>query len=1008
MNKCKISIWWLQEDQYAKPLGKSFDLDDGKLIKEDLCTNAQRFCVKTIESLDDLELLIDSIMHDGYGFMTSGVPKDTTITEAKVTVKDFPKKGFISRSKDDIEWRSGTGTYFVIDYDPDWSNGQQKTVGEIHQAPIQALKIAGFDASELQMLVYPSSSSGFVRKSDEYSFDKGGRHLIILVEDAGDLERFKPLLFDYMTLAGLNYGAVSDAGHFLKRGIIDLAAISPTQPTFSGIPAYNKIGLINVREDLSYIRLSGDMLALDTKMVRDLTNEEITRCHSFWEAERVRLQPQIDRKKRKWLAKQGKKLAKRMPDASPEQIRSILEHRWSGNLVGSDWITLGGRKVSISQVLANPDKYDGMTGPDPIEPDYRNGAQTCKVFINRSNGRPMIYSQAHGGINYPLWHDAQSAMIYLSSKDMSDARASVKIVLRATRVADSTEIESLLLDLAKLVKIPKRELSKNYRKLLIKNMRAVTSNIEHVDHVKTNEAAQINDISHNAAKRFISTQISVQCDESQVWIFNGKCWETASDRYLAQSLMKILTEPGWENEYRLTSITRDAITSVKEQTHTKTPFVGREPKPILNFKNGELHFLPTGEVELREHDPSSGLTYVLPIDYDPNAKAPIFQRTLEEMFWPPAKERMQPRSKAGSETYEKQYLADAVIMRQHVEEVLAYLIIPSRWIAALFVWIGGGHNGKTFLTRVINLLLDDSTIESDRLKAFSKSEFGMERLIGKTLIIDDDLDANTTIPDGFVKKISESKLISASRKYKASHTFFNRSALLLLTNNYPRLIDVSVGMIRRIYSLDFPRRFYSQEEINTMDDGVLKEYAMNDLANPGLIDKIEGELAGVANILVRAYQRLMKRGHFKLPQAVKESNNKLLDKGNPLPLFIKTCCETGSALRFRTSEFASALKRWITNENIRWNPTNPQVRTMMRHLGWDDVTIDGHEHYVGISLKPGVLASEMPINLDDDSDEDGLDDWDDDDAWDDDDDVCDDGKSWPDDVWDDENHVWED
>jgi len=125
----------------------------------------------------------------------------------------------------------------------------KKKSDELRQNIIQALKIADFDASELQMLAYPSSSSGFVRKSDGYSFDKGGRHLIFLVEDAGDLKRFKQVLFDYTTLAGCNYGSVSDAGHFLKRGIIDLAAILPTQPTFSGIPAYNKRGLTNVRDE---------------------------------------------------------------------------------------------------------------------------------------------------------------------------------------------------------------------------------------------------------------------------------------------------------------------------------------------------------------------------------------------------------------------------------------------------------------------------------------------------------------------------------------------------------------------------------------------------------------------------------------------------------------------------------------------------------------------------------------------------------------------------------------
>ena len=249
MKKFKYFLWSRLKNESSIPLGKSYRLKNRELITEDVSANADYVQVVEIESLDDLEFEIDFNMHDGNSFMTSGVPKDTTITEAKVTVKDFPMKGHISRSKDDLEWRAGTGTYFPIDYDPDWSTEEPKSIEEIRQAFIQALKLADVDASDLQMLAYPSSSSGFSRTSDGHSFDKGGRHIIFLVEDAGGLERFKQALFDYMTLAGFNYGAVSDAGHFLKRGIIDLAAISPTQPTFSGIPAYDKRGLSNVRDE---------------------------------------------------------------------------------------------------------------------------------------------------------------------------------------------------------------------------------------------------------------------------------------------------------------------------------------------------------------------------------------------------------------------------------------------------------------------------------------------------------------------------------------------------------------------------------------------------------------------------------------------------------------------------------------------------------------------------------------------------------------------------------------
>ena len=122
MKNFKLSSWSRPPNQKSKPLGKSYGLKDSELVKNDLGTNAKHFRVETIECLDDLEFLIDFNMHDGNGFMTSGLPRDHDITEASVTIKDLPKKGHISRSKDDLEWRSGTGTYCVIDYDPEWSN----------------------------------------------------------------------------------------------------------------------------------------------------------------------------------------------------------------------------------------------------------------------------------------------------------------------------------------------------------------------------------------------------------------------------------------------------------------------------------------------------------------------------------------------------------------------------------------------------------------------------------------------------------------------------------------------------------------------------------------------------------------------------------------------------------------------------------------------------------------------------------------------------------------------
>ena len=238
----------------------------------------------------------------------------------------------------------------------------------------------------------------------------------------------------------------------------------------------------------------------------------------------------------------------------------------------------------------------------------------------------------------------------------------------------------------------------------------------------------------------------------------------------------------------------------------------------------------------------------------------------------------------------------------------------------------------------------------------------MERLINKTLFIDDDLDTNLTLDDGFLKRISEEKTQSANRKFKSSQSFKNRAAFLLVGNNYPRLIDVSEGMTRRFNCLVFPRSFYSPRQIEAMPEGARKEFAQHDLADPRLIDRIRNELPGVVNILVDAYQRLIKRGGFSLPEAVKEANERVLLEGNPLPLFLKTKCRHATDARYKTSVLAYDLRYWAAQQGLHWKPSNQRIRNNMRHRGWGDdmvVTVDGHEHYVGIGPNTGVFSEQQ-------------------------------------------------
>lgn len=58
-----------------------------------------------------------------------------------------------------------------------------------------------------------------------------------------------------------------------------------------------------------------------------------------------------------------------------------------------------GEQVTVSGLLANPEKYHGMCCADPLEPDYNDGDQRI-AYIDLSSNRPFIYSFAHGGMTY--------------------------------------------------------------------------------------------------------------------------------------------------------------------------------------------------------------------------------------------------------------------------------------------------------------------------------------------------------------------------------------------------------------------------------------------------------------------------------------------------------------------------------------------------------------------------------------------------------------------------------
>ena len=89
-------------------------------------------------------------------------------------------------------------------------------------------------------------------------------------------------------------------------------------------------------------------------------------------------------------------------------IRTAAEH----NILTPPFvlITEDCKKVTVGEVLADPEKYNEMRCADPLEPSY-GGDDTRIAYVELSSGKPFIYSHAHGGMLYRLVRTLETIIV---------------------------------------------------------------------------------------------------------------------------------------------------------------------------------------------------------------------------------------------------------------------------------------------------------------------------------------------------------------------------------------------------------------------------------------------------------------------------------------------------------------------------------------------------------------------------------------------------------------------
>jgi len=341
----------------------------------------------------------------------------------------------------------------------------------------------------------------------------------------------------------------------------------------------------------------------------------------------------------------------------------------------------------------------------------------------------------------------------------------------------------------------------------------------------------------------------------QFWAYNGKYWSTVTKQYVGRHVTHVLDKLREEQDISVkeNSVVAEAQSILERITATRKDALrlNEKPYPIINCKNGELWINDDGSCELRAHRPESFLTQLLNVEYDINAKCPIFERSLGEIF---------------------AHCDDWVEMVRHFVEFMGYTLYPSKRPAHFWILKGPGGDGKSTLMKILGALLGNA-VAPESIERYKSGQGGDKHataeLVGKLLVYDDDLNRKMLLPDGLLKKLSEDGELTGNPKYAEGFKFTKVCTVAMLSNGYPRTADVTRGFRRRAMVIPFNRAFHDEAGcILDLDEQIIKN-----------------ELSGVLNLALAGLMRVRGRKGFDVPHSCEVAKNEWLRESNPVLLY---------------------------------------------------------------------------------------------------------------------------
>ncbi|ALM50659.1 DNA primase [Flavobacterium psychrophilum] len=269
-------------------------------------------------------------------------------------------------------------------------------------------------------------------------------------------------------------------------------------------------------------------------------------------------------------------------------------------------------------------------------------------------------------------------------------------------------------------------------------------------------------------------------------------------------------------------------------------------KVLINLQNGTFE-ISGNDLQLRPFNHNDFITYQLPFDYDPQAKAPLFEKYLNTV------------------------LPD--IQRQKVlAEYLGYVFIKNGSNAVkeekALILYGTGANGKSVFFEVVSALLGTENTSNFSLQSLTNDN-GYFRAAIANKLVNYASEINGKLDAAIFKQLTSGEPVEARHPYGRAFQISQYAKLIFNCNELPKDVEQTNAFFRRFLIIPFDVTIPTEQQDKQLHTKI-----------------IENELSGVFNWVLDGLNRLLEQKRFSDCDAAQVAVEQYKTQSDSVKMFV--------------------------------------------------------------------------------------------------------------------------